>query len=132
MKPSTRLRSALSNARGLGSAKSGAHHWWLERMISLALIPLTVWFLIELFSMLGASREAVQAWLASPVTSILFSVLLFTLLLHTKMGINVIIEDYVHTHWKKHALVIVKDVAIYALALMALFALIKLHFIGIA
>ncbi len=132
MKSSTRLRSPLSKARGLGSAKSGAHHWWLERMTSLALIPLTVWFLVALLSQLGAPREVVQAWFAAPHVSILFAALMGILLWHTKMGLSVIIEDYVHAHARKHAAVIIKDIVIYALGLAVLFSIVKLHFIGIA
>ncbi len=131
MKKAADLRTPLSRVRGLGAARSSTHHWWIERMTSLALIPLSVWFLIGLISHLGVSRETAAAWLSQPFTSITFAALMFVTFIHAKMGLQVIIDDYVHTEWRKHALVVFKDTCIYALALATLFAIMKLYFSGI-
>jgi succinate dehydrogenase / fumarate reductase membrane anchor subunit len=126
------LRSNLGRVRGLGSAKSGAHHWWIERMTSLALIPLSVWFLASLIgSLLGASPAQLQAWIASPINGLLLAVFTAIMFVHASMGVQVIIEDYVHAEGKKIALILVKNVVIYSLLALTLAAIAKLHFVGI-
>lgn len=131
MNDTSHLRTPLSKVRGLGSAHSGAHHWWLERLTSLALVPLSVWFLFGLLTHLGNSRAVVAAWLAKPLVSLTFAALMLITFLHAKMGLQVIIEDYVHTEPRKYALVIFKDLCVYVAALATIFAIVKLHFIGI-
>ena len=126
------LRSELGRVRGLGSAKSGAHHWWVERVLSLALVPLTAWFVIELLDhLLGASRTELQAWIASPFVALALAALTVIAFVHTRMGLHVIIEDYVHSEGKKIALVLFKDAVILILLGLTLAAIAKLHFIGI-
>src|SRR3954451_14720462 len=65
------MRSQLGRVRGLGSAKSGVHHWWGERVTSIALVPLTLWFIFSAIGLLGAPHEAALAWFYSPVTTVL-------------------------------------------------------------
>ena len=126
------LRSELGRVRGLGSAKSGAHHWWVERVLSLALVPLTAWFVIELLDhLLGASRTELQAWIANPFVALALAALTAIAFVHTRMGLQVIIEDYVHSEGKKVALVLFKDAVILTLLGLTLAAIAKLHFIGI-
>lgn len=126
------LRSELGRVRGLGSAKSGAHHWWVERVLSLALVPLTAWFVIELLDhLLGASRTELQAWIANPFVALALAALTAIAFVHTRMGLQVIIEDYVHSEGKKIALVLFKDAVILTLLGLTLAAIAKLHFIGI-
>jgi succinate dehydrogenase / fumarate reductase membrane anchor subunit len=126
------LRSKLGRVRGLGSAKSGTHHWWMERLSALALIPLSIWFIIALITkLLGASPTDLQLWIASPVTALLLAVFSAIMFLHAKMGVQVIIEDYVHDEGKKIALLLFKDIVIYALLAGTLAAIAKLHFVGI-
>lgn len=130
--PSTSLRTPLARVRGLGAAKDGTHHWWLERLTSLALIPLTVWFIYELMThLLGASREQVQAWLAEPFTALLMGALIITVFWHSKLGVQVIVEDYVHNEGRKLALLLFSGTAHLLLGALGLMALAKLHFIGI-
>lgn len=126
------LRSPLGQARGLGSAKSGAHHWWMERLTSLALIPLSVWFIISLVTqLLGASPHDLHRWLASPITALLLALFIAIGFYHTKLGLQVVIEDYVHREIRKISLLLFKDVVIYALMAGSLVAIAKLHFVGI-
>jgi succinate dehydrogenase / fumarate reductase membrane anchor subunit len=94
------LRTPLKVARGLGSSKSGVRHWWVQRVTAIALVPLSIWFLFLLGGMLHAANyPAVMAMVAQPVHAmflIVFSVCLFW---HGALGLQVIIEDYVHTRW---------------------------------
>lgn len=131
--PSSSLRSPLARVRGLGSAKDGTHHWWLERLTSLALIPLSIWFLAELISnLLGASREDVATWLSDYLNTLLMSALIFITFWHTKLGIQVIVEDYVHNEGRKLALLLFKDALIYIFGGLSILAVARLHFIGVA
>ena len=90
------LRSPLGRVRGLGSAKEGVNHFWAQRMTALALIPLTVWFVISLFSVVGADHGAVQAWVSSPVVAGLLILLIVATFYHAFLGLQVVIEDYIH------------------------------------
>lgn len=126
------LRSNLGRVRGLGSARHGALHWWAERLTSLALIPLSIWFVIELVSnLLGASPETLRVWISSPVVAILLAALTSILFIHTKMGLQVVVEDYIHCEATKIAVTLFKNTVVYALLLGTLAAIAKLHFVGI-
>lgn len=126
------LRSELGRVRYLGSAKHGARHWWIERVVALALVPLTVWFMIELVHhLLGASREQLHAWISNPFVALALAALTVLAFVHTRMGLHVVIEDYIHSEGKKIALVLFKDAVIITLMLLTLAAIAKLHFIGL-
>jgi len=98
------LRSPLKVARRLGSSKSGVHHWWLQRLTAIALIPLSIWFLFFMRALVHASYPAVLAAIAQPVHAIFLIVLSLCLFWHGALGLQVIIEDYVHTRWLEVAL----------------------------
>lgn len=103
------LRSPLSRVRGLGSAKEGVSQWWAQRLTALALIPLAVWFVISLLSITGADHAAVRAWVGSPVVAGLLILLIAATFYHAYLGLQVVIEDYVHSEgWKLVALLAVK------------------------
>lgn len=103
-----RLRSPVGRATGLGSAKSGFGHWWTERVTAVALVPLTVWLAAALIARSGSDYAAVVEWLGSPVTAVLMILLLATLFWHTALGLQVVIEDYVHSGAKIWALLAVR------------------------
>ena len=128
----TGIRSALGKVRGLGSAKTGAHHWWMERLSAIILVPLSLWFLIALVSHLGASREVVAAWIAKPHISVLMAALMLALFWHVKMGLQVVIEDYVHNERSKLTTLFIKDAVIYLLGAACLLAIVKIHLLGVA
>ena len=103
------LRSPLGRVRGLGSAKEGVDHWWAQRLTALALIPLSVWFVISLLGVTGADYAAVKAWVGSPVVAGLLILLIAATFYHAYLGLQVVIEDYVHSEgWKLFALLTVK------------------------
>lgn len=132
MQSKSSLRSPLGRVRGLGSAHSGFHHWWIARLTSLALIPLSLWFLVVLCTkLIYADRVAVADWFASPSVTILMLSFLIALITHTKLGLQVVIEDYVHHEGRKLTLLLLNSTLAYGLLVISVFALAKLHFIGI-
>lgn len=100
------LRSPLARVMGLGSAKEGVNHWWSQRLTSIALVPLGLWFVYSIVSLLPADHNAAVAWLRSPFQAgllVLFSVTVFW---HAFLGLQVVIEDYIHTEWFKLTLLV--------------------------
>lgn len=90
------LRTPLSRARGLGSAKEGANHFWQQRVTAVANLFLTVFLLYAVFSLLGADHAEVKAFFASPITAVLMILLAISAAYHMKLGMQVVIEDYIH------------------------------------
>jgi succinate dehydrogenase / fumarate reductase, membrane anchor subunit len=99
------MRSPLGRALGLGSAKSGVDEWWRERVSALALVPLTVWFAASLIVHTRSDYATFIAWLRTPVISLLMMLLLAGIFYHMALGLQVVIEDYVHSGLKILALV---------------------------
>lgn len=118
------LRTPLSNAKGLGSAKEGAHHWWVQRLTSIALVPLTIWFAYTIASFGEFSYSAVIVWMQSPVVAVILALLVVTMFYHVQLGVQVIIEDYVGG-WRKVTSLIALNFACIALTFMGLFSIIK-------
>ena len=106
------MRSPLGRVRGLGSAREGAGHWWAERMTALALIPLTVWFVVSVIMLTGADYATVRAWIASPMAAGLLILLIVVSFHHQALALQTVIEDYVHHEAVKvAALIAVKALA---------------------
>ncbi|MFC4727550.1 succinate dehydrogenase, hydrophobic membrane anchor protein [Coralloluteibacterium thermophilus] len=93
------LRDPLGRARGLGSAKEGVGHWWIQRVTSVALTLLTPWFVWLLVSLAGADEATARATLGQPLHGTLMLAFVVALFWHTKLGLQVVVEDYVHTRW---------------------------------
>jgi len=89
-------RSPLAKVIGLGSAKQGSAHWWWQRLTAVALIPLTIWFVYSVAQLTGPCLDAVYPWISSPVTSTLLITFVIALFYHTQLGIQVVLEDYIH------------------------------------
>ena len=92
-----RMRSPLSRAIGLGSAKTGAEHWWVQRVTALALVPLTLWFVIAIIELAGADRALFVDWVRQPLPAVLLVLLLIATFYHGALGLQVVIEDYVES-----------------------------------
>ena len=118
------LRTPLSNAKGLGSAKEGAHHWWAQRLTSIALVPLTIWLALSIASFNQYTYEEVALWMQSPIVAVSLALLVVTMFYHVQLGVQVIIEDYVGG-WLKVASLIALNFACIALCFMGLFSIIK-------
>lgn len=100
------LNSPLSEARGLGSAKEGAHHWKVQRLTAIALVPLCFWFICNVVALSGAEHQALISWIRQPWTATLMILFLFSIFYHMVLGLQTVIEDYVHTPWLKISLLI--------------------------
>ncbi|MGF1594242.1 MAG: succinate dehydrogenase, hydrophobic membrane anchor protein [Kiloniellaceae bacterium] len=122
------LRSPLGRVRGLGSAKDGTAHWWAQRLTALALIPLTVWFCISVIAMSGAGYATVAAWAGSPLVAGLLILLIVATFYHGALGLQVVIEDYVHHEMSKLALLLVVKAASLVLALAGVLSVLTLLF----
>jgi succinate dehydrogenase / fumarate reductase membrane anchor subunit len=124
------LRTPLSRARGLGSAKEGVHHFWAQRITAVALIPLVVWFAISLIMMSGADYGVVRAWIGSPVVMVLLALTIVIGLHHAQLGIQVVIEDYVHNDGMKLALIVLMRFIAVFFGLAAIVAILRIGFGG--
>src|SRR5947207_6872503 len=90
------MRSPLGRAIGLGSAKEGVEHWWRQRVTALALVPLTLWFVIAVIGLVGADHAVFVAWVRNPMAAVLLILLLVATFYHAALGLQVVIEDYIH------------------------------------
>lgn len=124
------LRTPLAQVRGLGSAKEGVHHWWVQRLSGAALIPLTLWFVFSIAGMAGADHAAFAAWAAEPLNSVLLIVLVAATFHHTHLGLQVVIEDYIHHGFWKLLFLVGSKFGSGLLAVAGIFAILKVAFGG--
>lgn len=124
------MRSMLGRARGLGSARSGTAHWWAQRVTALALVPLSLWFVLSAMHLSGLSRAAVLAWASGPVTATLLLALVVATFHHMQLGLQVVIEDYVHDERTRLASLLATRAVVVLLELAAVIAVLKLAFAG--
>lgn len=124
------FQSPLSRVRGLGSAKSGTHHWWYQRVTAIAMIPLGVWFVTSLLGLVGAEHEVVITWISQPLTAILLILLVINLFYHMQLGLQVAIEDYIHTEARKLTALLVVKFASIGLGVACIFSILKISFGG--
>jgi succinate dehydrogenase / fumarate reductase membrane anchor subunit len=124
------LRSDLGRVRGLGSAKEGVQHWWIQRVTAIALIPLSLWFIACIVFLIDVDRATAIQWLGSPVTLGLMSLFLIALVYHAVLGLQVVIEDYVHAHAAKLTLLLLIQFAGWALAAAGIIAMLMITIYG--
>ncbi len=122
------MRTPLARARGWGSAQDGVHHWWVQRLTAVALALLTPWFLWLLVSLLGADQATVQAIVANPRYALPLLFFVLALFWHAKLGLQVVIEDYVHTRWVELTLQVLVSFACVAGALAGVFGIARCVF----
>ena len=119
------LRTPLARAKGLGSAKEGVSHWWGQRVTAIALVPLTLWFAISIVGLVGADHSTVAAWLQQPVQAALMILFLLTTFYHAQLGIQVVVEDYVHVEGAKTGLVLGLKFLLAILAAVAVLSVLR-------
>jgi succinate dehydrogenase / fumarate reductase membrane anchor subunit len=124
------LRSPLGRVVGLGSAKGGVHDWWLQRLTSIALVPLGCWFVVSLLSLPSFDHVTVIAWMAQSWTALLLVVLVLVATWHSQLGIRVIIEDYVPGSGSKTLSLVVSTFIHVLIAAAGVFAVLKVAFGG--
>jgi succinate dehydrogenase / fumarate reductase membrane anchor subunit len=120
------MRSQLGRARGLGAAKFGVAHWWAQRLTAVALVPLTLWFVWSALHLVGASHEALLGWIGGPVPVVLFIALVLASFYHLALGLQVVIEDYVHGEAARLVTLLLTKGVIFLLALTCLVAILRL------
>ena len=126
------LRSPLGTVVGLGSAKSGVHHWWLQRLTSVALVPLTIWFTVSLLSLPSLDHVTVVAWIAQSWTALLLVLLVLVATYHSQLGVRVVVEDYVHNTGLRTVTLVTLTFLHAFLAVAGVFAILKVAFGGAA
>ena len=122
------FRNPLASARGLGSAKSGVGHWWGQRVSAVALIPLSLWFAVSVLQLTHADYVVVVNWLHTPYVAVLLSLFLATVFYHAYLGVQVVVEDYVHTEWLKIASLLLIKFACILLAAAGVFTALRIAF----
>ena len=124
------LRSQLGRVRGLGSAKEGVTHFWHQRLTALALIPLTIWFVISVIVLAGADFAAYRAWIALPGNTTLMIILIAMVFYHGALGVQVVIEDYVHGEGAKLVWLVLMKFAMLLLGVFSAVAVLRVAFAG--
>ena len=120
------MRSQLGRARGLGTAKSGAAHWWAQRLTAVALVPLTLWFICAALRLVGASHDELLAWIAGPVPVVLLIALVLASFYHLSLGLQVVIEDYITTEPARLITLVLTKGIIILLGITCLVSILKL------
>lgn len=120
------MRSQLGRARGTGAAHSGVHHWYAERITSIALVPLTLWFIFAVLRLVGAPQEAVVDWAGRPVNATLLLALIAITFHHMQLGLQVVYEDYINPKWLMNIAILGTKAAALLLGLLASVAVLKM------
>ena len=118
--------TSIGRVRGLGSAHSGAHHWLIIRYTSIGSLLLTGWFVTSILMLPNLDYPAVREWLAKPVPAVLLGLFVLINLWHARLGIQVVIEDYVHEHANKFASIVVLNLVTFAAVAFAAFCVVRL------
>jgi succinate dehydrogenase / fumarate reductase, membrane anchor subunit len=119
------LSSPLRQVLGMGPARSGVQHWWHQRLTSLALVPLSIWFAVSLIALPGFDHLTVISWMGQSWTALLLILFVLLCAWHSQLGLRVIIEDYVHREGAKTLLLVLSSFAHVLAAAAGVFAVFK-------
>jgi succinate dehydrogenase / fumarate reductase, membrane anchor subunit len=123
---SAELRTPLARVRGLGSARGGTHHWIVQRLTAVGLVPLTIWFLWSALQLVGGDYADARSFLAQPWHAGFMATFVLLLFYHAKLGVQVVIEDYVHTRPVEVFLHLLNLFACLVAALFSVFAIVRI------
>jgi succinate dehydrogenase / fumarate reductase membrane anchor subunit len=118
--------TSIGRVRGLGAAKEGTHHWLMQRFTAVGNLLLVVWFVASLLMLPNFSYQTVAGWIARPVPATAMALLVITTFWHARLGLQVVVEDYVHEHANKFACILAINLAAFAGAAFGLFCVIRL------
>jgi len=124
------MRTPLKKVRGLGSSKQGTEHFWVQRLTAVALIPLFLFFIIFVIANAGASYEQVVGSLANPFIAVLMGLMVIAGLIHMRIGMQEIIDDYIHNEPLKLAALMANTFFAVLIGGLCLFAILKIAFVG--
>ena len=122
----SKFRSPLSIAKGMGSAKEGTHHFWMQRVTAVALVPLILWFCLSLAMMPEATYAEVVAWMKSPFNAVMLILSIFASFWHLAMGLQVIQEDYISDNNIRMVSILVMKLLCFFFAALGVFSVIKI------
>ena len=124
------LRTPLGKVRGLGSAKEGTEHFWKQRLTALANVPLIIFFVALVVYLVGKSHSEVISVLENPLIALALLATIYSVFLHMKLGMQVVIEDYIHSEGMKFTLIILNTFFCVGLGLLSAFSVLKISFGG--
>ena len=126
------LRSPLGRVLGMGAAKEGVGHWWVQRVSSVALTVLTLWFLFALIALGDFSYPAVVTWIGGPLNAVLLTLLIVTTVYHTQLGLQVVVEDYVPSAGPKILTMLAINFLLVLLGALGVFSVLRVAFGAVA
>ena len=126
--PAKHIRTPLARVRGLGAARSGTHDFWRQRLTAVANIPLTIAVIVIFIMLLGRNQAAVAQIVASPPVAIIMALFVISVATHMRIGMQVVIEDYVHDELAKLILIMANTFFAIAIALTSIYGILKLSF----
>jgi succinate dehydrogenase / fumarate reductase, membrane anchor subunit len=115
-------RTPIAKVRGLGAARSGLQHWKMQRLTAIANVLLVLWFMFSAMALSGSGYDQVRAWLGSPVTASLVVLLIISTFYHARLGLQVVVEDYVHHEGARIASLVAIALIVLALAVACIVA----------
>lgn len=119
----------VKKAHGLGVVNTGPHHWWLQRVTAIALIPLTLWVIFAVASLVGQDYTSVKSWFALPHNTVLSVLFVVTAIYHASLGLQVIVEDYIHHLGIKQAVLVTLKLLLVLLGTLCAVFLLRLAFV---
>ena len=122
------LETPLKHAEELGSAHHGSGHWLILRITSLALLPLTVWFVVTVIRLSKVEQPQLVGFFQSPINALLMALLIAFSFYHTALGLQEVVEDYVHKKFTKATLLLIINLGLLALGILTIMAIVKMHF----
>jgi succinate dehydrogenase / fumarate reductase membrane anchor subunit len=123
-------QTPLAKVRGLGSAKAGTGHFWMQRITAITLIPLSLWMVSFTEQLLNATHQDIIVWLSGPLDATLAVAWIIAAFYHAALGLQVVIEDYVHTEWMKISSIWAMKLTFLFFALAAIVAIFKIPMTG--
>ena len=122
------LRTPLSQVKGLGSAKEGTGHFWVQRLTAIGLVPLILWLSFSIAALPGMDYVSIREWISSPFTSIMLILFLIAGFYHAKLGLQTVIEDYIGNHSTRTVMIIIVSFLATILAVTGVFSVLRIAF----